>query len=208
MKYIFLDESGDLGFGRSNYFVIAALCTKNPKPIYNCINRIKKSTTKKYHKTHELHFSESEHKLRRRVLECLNSKDMQISYLLLNKTSFMKNSHLISKLGTFKDSLFMFLISETLKEFEIRGNPNILIDKYLSKNEIDKFNQEFSEIILRKGHDVYIKRDIETEHVSSWENKGIQAADFIAGAVHVRFRDNNPNLYKIISPKVKYKIIL
>ena len=211
MQHIFLDESGDLGFGLSKYFVIAALYTKNPKPVYNCIKRIKKSTTKKYRKTQELHFSESAYTLRRRVLECLVKKNIQISYLMLNRDDIIQNpslSPLISKLGILKDALFLLLISETLKEFEIRGNPHIIIDRYLSTDSINSFNKGFSDMLTRESEKVSIKKDIETVHMHSYQNKGLQAVDFIAGAIHMRFRDDNPQLYRLISSKIGHGIII
>jgi len=41
--YLFLDESGDLGFTEKSqqYFVIAILITRDKKPIENCIKRIR-----------------------------------------------------------------------------------------------------------------------------------------------------------------------
>lgn len=41
--YIYLDESGDLGFSEksSNYFVITLLLVKEPKEVKNCIKKIR-----------------------------------------------------------------------------------------------------------------------------------------------------------------------
>lgn len=211
MKYIFLDESGDLDFKcrSGNYFIIAALCSEDPKPIYNCIKRIKRRTSKKYYKAQELHFSKSDYKLRRRVLKCVVKNDINISYLLLDKKKFMKTPkhNLISHKGNLKNILFLILISSTLNRLNIKGNPKIIIDKYLSTDRIDEFNILFDEMI--RGNHSYINRDIVTEHTPSYENKGIQAVDFIVGAIHQNFRENrNSILYKLIEPKIQHKIRL
>ena len=38
MNYIFIDESGDLG-KNSEYFIVAAIVTKNPKKLVRLINK-------------------------------------------------------------------------------------------------------------------------------------------------------------------------
>ncbi len=204
MEHIFLDESGDLGFRRSDYFIIAALCTKKPKPIYNCIKRIKKSTKNRYYKNQELHFSESEKKIRRRVLECLSNKDIRVSYILMNKSNFKKDPSI--KSGIYKDALFMHLISETIKSFNIQGHPTIIIDRYLSGKSVNNFNMVFSKIVNKNKIKMSIRKDMKIEHMHSYQNKGLQAADFIAGVIHLRYRDNNHDLYKIISSKIENRI--
>lgn len=215
LKYIYLDESGDLDLScrSGDYFVIAALCANDHRPIHNCITRIKKCTSKKYYKKHELHFSEAEHKLRRRVLECVIRNDIGISYLVFNKNEFIKNntSGFIPTAGNLKDALFLIFISKTIAELNIKGNPKIIIDRYLSLDRVDKFNDIFHQIIGNNqiiGDDLKIKNDVITEHVRSYENKGIQAVDFIAGAIHQNYTYNKTSLYNLIEPKIQYGWIL
>ena len=69
--YIFLDESGDLGFSKKSqqYFVIAILITKDKKPIENCIKRVRqRKLPKKYKRIPELKFRNSNRIIRKSVL--------------------------------------------------------------------------------------------------------------------------------------------
>ncbi len=69
MKYIFLDESGDLGFTpkSSKYFIVACICVDEEKIVNRCIKTVRKGLSKKYKKT-ELKFSNSSKTTKRRVL--------------------------------------------------------------------------------------------------------------------------------------------
>jgi len=86
--HIFLDESGDLGFSEKSqqYFVIAILITKDKKPIENCIKRIRqRKLPKKYKKIPELKFTNSDNVIRKSILKCLSKRNVELSYILLNK---------------------------------------------------------------------------------------------------------------------------
>lgn len=47
MRYMFLDESGDLGLKGSNYLVIAALVVKKPKRLDKIIKNMRRNKFKK-----------------------------------------------------------------------------------------------------------------------------------------------------------------
>ena len=61
--YIYLDESGDLGFNKrsSKHYVIAVLATHDPKTIENALKRyrtkIRTTPSKKYRKLGEFKFN-------------------------------------------------------------------------------------------------------------------------------------------------------
>ena len=51
MKYIYIDESGDLGdsYSSTKYFVIGAVIVDNPKKFARIIKKTKKKNTKSIH---------------------------------------------------------------------------------------------------------------------------------------------------------------
>ena len=53
---MFLDESGELGFGKksSSHFIVGIICTEHPKPLFNCIKYQKSKLAKK----HGIHINE------------------------------------------------------------------------------------------------------------------------------------------------------
>jgi len=75
--YIYLDESGDLGFkpGSSKYFLITLLITGNPRPIQKCIRKIRASLDKKPKQLKELKAYHSTEVTRNRLLKCLTDRE-------------------------------------------------------------------------------------------------------------------------------------
>ena len=86
MKYIYLDESGNLGFTEKSgtYFVVASLCVDSEKTVHRCIKNARTGLNSKY-KKNELKFSNSSNANRRRVLQCISRRDISLSCLVLNK---------------------------------------------------------------------------------------------------------------------------
>lgn len=84
------------------------------------------------------------------------------------------------------------LLSHILSNMSIT-KVNIIIDKFLHSSKIDSFNEYM---------DKNISLDMDIQHVSSEGNRGIQAVDFVTGAVHRKYRQNDSNFYDLIEDKV------
>ncbi len=90
MAYIFLDESGDLGFNpkkkSSKYFVITFMFVENKNPIEKAVKKIAKSLSKKELKKFvgELHACKEKPKTRIKMLSALNEKRISIMGLSPN----------------------------------------------------------------------------------------------------------------------------
>jgi hypothetical protein len=85
---IYLDESGDLGFGprSSKYFVLAAIIIRDAEPVSRCIKRIRQQKLPKKYKTiPELKFHNSSQTIRTHVLDCVTRTDTHIAYVVLRK---------------------------------------------------------------------------------------------------------------------------
>lgn len=194
LRHIFLDESGDLGFHKrsSKYFIVAALCTENEKTTTRCIKNIRKKLSKKYTQA-ELKFSESSDVTRRRVLECITKRNVSISYITLDKNWVKPQSR--GNLPLIEKRMIARLLSEIL-------NPShppvtITIDKYLPYKDIESFNSYL---------DLKMPCKINITHESSRGNNGIQSVDFVAGAIHRKYREQDTTFYNIISSKIDIKL--
>lgn len=190
MKYIFLDESGNLGFTEKSgkYFIVAALCVHEEKLVDRCIKNARKGLTKKY-KKNELKFSNSSDKNRRRVLKCIAHRDVSISYLALNKDwvhPHLRNPPVIH------NYMMAQLLSNILYDVPIIRT-NVIIDKFLHDKNVDGFNSYM---------DIKSSVKMNINHVSSDGNNGIQAVDFIAGAIHRKYRNDDNSFYKLIKDKI------
>lgn len=191
LRYIYLDESGNLGFKENSgkYFVVAALCVEEEKIINRCIKNARDGLSKK-HKKIELKFSNSSDTVKRRVLKCIVRKDVSISYILLNKDWI--SPHLCNKPPIIHKYMIGELLSNMLYDVSITRT-NVIIDKFLYGKYIGGFN---SYINLKSP----VKMKI--EHVPSYGNNGIQAVDFVAGAIHKKYRDRDDFFYNLIEDRI------
>ena len=91
--YIFLDESGELGFSKesSRYFLVTLLCTSEPNRIRKVVRQIKKVLGKKWKKIPELKANNSNYEIRKRMLEKLAKEAIDINYILVNKSKIKDN---------------------------------------------------------------------------------------------------------------------
>ncbi len=192
MNYIYLDESGDLGFTEKSteYFVVAALCCAEMKTVDRCIKRVRSGLSKKYKKS-EMKFSNSTDATRRRVLRCINRLDVSISYLSLNKSWVDVDSR--DKPQVIYKSMFGQLLINILNSNPSVSRTKIVVDKYLDYNRAEEFNKYIQKKISVRG---------DIEHVSSQSNNGIQAVDFVVGAIHRTYRNNDDSFHNLIKDKI------
>ena len=122
MAYIFLDESGDLGFNfkkkkTSKHFVVACLFVKDERPIEKIVKKIFSGFSKTEIKNHSgvIHAFKEKPATRLKILNMLNKKDVSIVSIYLNKTK------VYTKLQDEKHVLYNYVA-------------NILLDRIYTKN--------------------------------------------------------------------------
>jgi undecaprenyl pyrophosphate synthase len=116
-----MDESGDLGFNftkkkTSKYFVVTFLFVENKKPIEKIVKTVFQGFTKRKIKHHSgtLHCYKESVKTRKKLLELLNTKDIALVTIYLNKKK------VYTKLQDEKHILYNYVT-------------NILLDRVFSK---------------------------------------------------------------------------
>jgi len=88
MSYIFLDESGDLGFSKrsSRWFILSLVFTNNHRKIEKCVKKVHRGLKKKYKNISELHAYHTDSITKKRVLKLLSeTEDLKILCIILNK---------------------------------------------------------------------------------------------------------------------------
>jgi len=106
MAYIFMDESGDLGFDKSKKrtsktFVITFLFSESRRPIEKVIKKTFSKLPLKVKKTHPgcLHATKENNKTRTNTLNYLSKLDISVLSITLNKdkvyTKFQNEKHLL-----------------------------------------------------------------------------------------------------------------
>ncbi|WP_292370646.1 DUF3800 domain-containing protein [Methanoregula sp. UBA64] len=201
---IYIDESGDLGFTdrSSPYFVIAALIVHDPLAIHRCFAKIRRNKLKKkYKELPEFKFNNSSPEIKRRILGCIASANADIAYCVLRKEQVyphLRLNHLI-----IYNYLTGSLISHIVQRYHDSGPVDITVDKSLNGIQREAFDQYLIYKTFEKnpaGNPAEIPIGI--EHADSKNEPCIQAADFIAGALHYYYRTNDDTFSGIIGEKV------
>ncbi|MBI5180514.1 MAG: DUF3800 domain-containing protein [Nitrospirae bacterium] len=201
MSYIFMDESGNLGFnfnkkGTSSYFLITFLLNKNKRPIEKCVKRIHSSLRKRYKRVGILHAYKEEPVTRKRLLSLLAERDCMIMTILLNKKK------VYTKLQDEKPVLYNYvtniLLDRIFSKKLLQASDSDPIEIVASRKETNKFlNQNFKSYLrsqLTENHKVNVTISIKTPA----EEKALQAVDFVSWAIFRKYEYKDDTYYNII----------
>ncbi len=205
MAYIFLDESGDLGFDfsknkTSKYFVIACVFVENKRSVEKIVKKVFGGFSKKEIKNHHgvLHFFKEKPVTRKRVLKSLNEKDVKILFIYLNKKK------VYTRLQNEKQVLYNYVT-------------NILLDRICTKNIISTAkpikliaSQRETNRFLNNNFSQYIKSQIINNHKIDIEviiktprqEKCLQIADAVSWSLFREVEHNDGEYIKIIKNKI------
>lgn len=204
MSYILLDESGDLGFdftrkGTTNYFLITFLFCQNKRPIEKCIKKTYATLRKKYKKQGKILHAYTENPItRQRLLRCIAGKDCCVLVICLNKRK------VYTKLHDEKQVLYNYVTNILLdriftKKLVSLEEKIILI---ASKRETSVFlNENFKSYLKNKALNTH-KVDLQIEIKTPFEDKALQAVDFISWAVFRKYEYRDESYYEMIRKKI------
>ncbi len=203
MAYIFLDESGDLGFDFSKkrttkFFVITFLFTKNKRPIEKVVRKIHSGLRKKYKKIGVLHAVKEEPITRQRLFKLLLEKDCLFMTIYLNKKK------VYTKLQEEKSVLYNYVANILLDRiFTKKLIPlNRKVKLIASRRETNKFlNKNFKYYLENKIKDIN-KIDIEIQIKTPFQEKSLQATDFISWAIFRKYEYGDDSYYNMIKDKI------
>ena len=201
MTCIFMDESGDMGFGKrsSKWFLFTLVVVEDMRKIEKIVKKVRRGLKKKYkHQYSELHAYHCDDITRTRVLKEIALLDLFVVTTILNK----KKVH---------------IDLQNQKTYLYNYTANIILDRLINTNLIDK-NQHISLVVDRKDtkknlKDNFIsyitnamhKRDHKNFKMSlsaSHDEKGLQAVDFISWAIFRKYEKGEYEFYEIIKNKI------
>lgn len=205
MAYIFLDESGDLGFNfkkskTSKYFVITLLFVTNKQQVERSVKKIFKSFTTRERKFHygSLHAYKESPKTRMKLLNLMAEKDISIVSLYLNKKK------VYTRLHETKHALYNYVTNIVLdrictKKLIPKDEPICLV---ASRRETNRFlNDNFKEYLRKQvenNHNLNIEIKISAPHAE----KGLQAVDMICWAIFRNREHGDESYINIIQEKI------
>lgn len=193
--HLFIDESGNLGFGEKDtkYFVLACVSCLDVRPIELVLKR-EKMNFPNYSKISELKFNNSEDWLRKAILSKLNCKDISITAAVVEKSTIYEH------LRDVKNIYYTYVSKLVINR--VAGLDNVtkielVVDKSLSKKDRGNYNEYVKYNIESKFNNLQIN----INHLDSKELKGLQAADFVAGALLQKYERHNDSYFNLIKKK-------
>lgn len=199
-QYIFLDESGDLGFDKrkknSRYFIVTILFTANKSPIEKIVKKVHRNLRKKVKK------------LSGGVLHCVKEKpSTRVKLLTLLSQSicfimaiYLKKAKVYTHLRDEKHILYNYVANILLDRIATRKLLNTTTNIILvaAKRETNKFlNANFKNYLqkqLDSKHKLIMKIEIKTPS----EEKALQAVDFASWAIFRKYEQDDLYYYDLI----------
>ena len=199
MSYIFMDESGDLGFdfdkkGTSRHFVISFLFARLKRPVEKCVRKVHTGLRKKHKSVGVLHAYKEKPATRIRMLKCIAARDVYVVCIILNKRK------VYTKLQEEKIVLYNYVTNILLdriftkKLITAKGQINLIA----SKRETNKFlNTNFTDYLEKQAtsnHGIELIVKVKTPA----EDKALQATDFISWAIFRKYEQSDIDYYNVI----------
>lgn len=185
-KYVFIDESGDLG-SQSQHLIISALVVDNPSHLERIIKNMRRNKFKKQlRKSKEIKANNSSKDLRIHMLQKLSEVPNVKAYHIVLKKSKNKSNFLKEN----KNKLYNYVAGQLAKHFCFEGGVNLEIRVDKSKGR-QVLQQDFNEYFKRKLQETSHlgKVDIYHSHSEAW--CGLQFADMLAWSMFQKHESNN-----------------
>ncbi|MDR0900748.1 MAG: DUF3800 domain-containing protein [Methanobrevibacter sp.] len=197
-SYLFLDESGDLGFNGSKYFVISILevdSLKDSKKLEKLINKMKRQKFNKELKNfNELKAYKLSDKMKIYLLTNLRNFNINSYSLVINKNVFSNSNKINSDNVNY---VYMDFICNLISRININYPINMSLDNFV----LEKHKNKFKNKILEELND--FKRNSEISFISSQSSKQIQIVDLIAWSIFQKFENNNLKYINLLNKNHK-----
>ena len=204
--YIYLDESGDLGFNEksSKYFVIAVLATNDSKAIETALQKYRKklrNSPKKKRNLGEYKFNKAPDKVKTDLLNIINLKKVELGYVFVDKV------HVYQKLREKRNELYTYMCRTLLDKFLVVSSLSndskidLIVDRQFAKKHRENFNNyldwKIKELVELKMLNIF--------HKDSQQELCLQAVDFVCGATYRCYNLDDPKYFEIIKKKIIIK---
>jgi hypothetical protein len=202
MLYLFLDESGDLGFNfnlkrTSKFFVVTVLATTAKRSIEKLVTKTYLSIKRKSHNSGVLHAVRETSITRIRLLKGLTEKDCLIMTLYLDK------SRVYTKLADEKIIVYNYITNILIDRIMRKKLINASVNKVIliaAQRETNKFlNKNFKSYLGNKtnaNHQLNITIEIKTPY----QEKCLQAVDFASWAIFRKQEYGDESYYQLVKP--------
>jgi len=202
MRYLFLDESGELGFkdNSSKYFVISILSCDESEiyPLRRIIKKVREKIIKKRLKRFpELKGNNCSDKIRLEVLERFTKTKSEIFVIILEKSKIYE--YLKGK----KNKLYNYISNLILNECSF-DNPSVCLVVDRSK-PTRSLREDFDRYIRRRLTEKNNLSNLFIKHENSQNEACLQVLDFVSWAVFRSYERKDARFINIIKDKIVIK---
>ena len=214
--YIFLDESGDLGFDFKNklssrFFSVTILLVKNYLTFKYAIRRTfkKKFSLIKQKRKQELKGAETKLELKRFFFnQIINDQDWYLHTAILDKYNFIKHQHNDSHYdpSLTKNKIYNILTKAVLENISV-FDENVIhfyVDKCKTYDEIQIFNAYVTKYLLSTLSQTIT---LNIEHLDSKKNAGLQAVDLFSYGVFRKYERVDFSWYSLFENRITREIL-
>lgn len=207
MLFLYLDESGDLGFDfitkkPSKFFTVAVLAVQGRDENRALINAVKHTLKRKVGRgkllDYELKGSKVSQAVKKFFYNQIAGRDIKIYALTLNKRRVNQN------LLQAKERLYNYVARMVLDHIDFNSAQQrvmLIIDKSKGKPEIADFNAYIFRQIQGKLNP---KIPLDIVHKLSHEMMGLQAIDLFAWGIFRKYEKQDIEWFSVFQEKVKF----
>lgn len=198
VKYVYIDESGDLGKYGSKYFAVAAVLVDQPKILSRIMKRLReRKLKKKLRQLPEIKANNSNRMIREYVLNQVRVANCDIYAIVVEK------SKIFDYLYQVKNKLYNYLCGKLMDHLNVEsGKLMITVDK---KHTNTLFRADFDNYIKRKRATLPKSSNIEINHAPSYSKNELQVVDFVVWSINRKFNSIDDSYFKIIEGKIANK---
>ncbi len=209
--YVFLDESGDLGFnftkgGTSRFFVICLLVVPTTEDYKQLSKAVERTIRHKLHKGRPP---------KQHIDELKGSKitlpSKEYFFRQAQKSRFSIYSLVLNKARVYEElrhepgRLYNFIARTLIERCPFREEKERIIltlDKRMATQEISNFNQY---LLVQLQEILPITVPFEIFHCHSWERKGLQAVDLFSWGMFRKYERNDLSWYSTFQGKIAFE---
>jgi hypothetical protein len=211
--FIYLDESGDLGFDFSKakttrkFIITALVCfsqaaeTDFKKAIRRTLKKKVNRSKNRSRRVEELKGTSTSLGVKEYFLRQVHCEDWAVYTVVLNKARV--NEPLQTKFG--KKKLYNFLARLLIEKLPIReavANVRLIVDRSKNRDDIRDFN-EYVENHLQAM--LPLNTGLTIEHLASYERAGLQAVDLFCWGIARKYERGDLAWYSLFKHILKYE---
>jgi hypothetical protein len=198
---MYVDESGDLGFGTSSspIFVICAVVFGDSKTPTKLVKQFRARRLSAIGTT-ELKWSKSSEDIREELVKRVGMEDVDIGY-----AAILWKNRVSDRLKNSKTQLYNYLCYQVIRWLanRRRGHCDVVLDrsKYgFAATDINRYVESdgYKMVVTEWGGQLVLvpsHLNVTLQHKDSGEEAGLQIADFVAGAVYHYWKTGKSDRY-------------